>query len=85
MKAYTRPYESGDLTEAYIKAYPRLRVFGQEASIKQVREQGTEIESLQNRIRELEAEKEAESTALRQEFEDFKRMIFEEMRARRPS
>ena len=48
MAAHTRPYESGELTEAYIKGYPRLRVFGQEASAQQVKEQA-------DRIAELEA------------------------------
>jgi integrase len=79
MGPYSLPEETGELFQAYVRAYPKLRIFGEQASTQKLEEQATEIEKLRNRIRELEAEKESEAMALRQEFEDFKRMIFEKL------
>ena len=62
MEAYTRPYETGDLTKAYIQAYPKLRIFG--GSNYRIEEQGEEIERLQARIRELETELDKRDSAL---------------------
>ncbi len=56
MAAHTRPYERGELTEAYVEAYPRLQVFGSEVSVQQVKEQASEIEKLRQENEELREE-----------------------------
>lgn len=56
---YSRPEESGDLTEAYIKAYDALRVFDGGVDAEKLEEQAEEIEKL----REV-------NEALRQKLED---------------
>jgi len=52
MGPYSHPEETGELTPAYINAYPKLRVFGEEVSAQK-------IEELKEKIRQMEEEKES--------------------------
>ena len=68
MAPYTNPQDDGSLTEAYIRAYPRLRIFGEEVSAQKIEDQAAEIEALRRQVeeervvnrRELEAQVEKE-------------------------
>ncbi len=47
MGPYSKPEETGKLTEAYVQAYPKLRIFGEQASATQVKEQADKIAELE--------------------------------------
>jgi len=51
---YSKPEESGKLTEAYINAYPKLRVFGEDVSAQKLEAQTQKMEEQAERIKELE-------------------------------
>ena len=77
---YSQPEEvEGLLTGRYIEAYPSLRIFG-ETSSKQLKEQASEIDKLRQENERLQRELKETTFSMRQEFEDFKRMIFEELK-----
>jgi integrase len=68
MAAYTRPHETGQLTEAYIEAYPMLRIFEEQASTQKLNEQEKQIQSLKEEVEQLRSEKrEAEDITTRLE------------------
>lgn len=90
MGPYSLPQETGELLEAYVKAYPKLRLFG--PSDNKIEEQADIIKNQANRIRELEA-KLAESSIsqqslqndvdqLKQNFQNIVRML-QEMKEKR--
>ena len=77
---YSKPEESGKLTEAYVEAYDSLRVFGEQASAQVLDKQVQRIEDLEAENEKLRKELEVTKVSMRQEFEDFKRMIFEKLK-----
>jgi integrase len=52
MGPYSHPEEAGLLTETYIKAYPKLRIFREQASATQVKEQANKIADLEKLLDE---------------------------------
>lgn len=55
MGPYSHPEETGELTPAYLKAYSRLRVFGEEVTAQKMEEQAQKMGEQAERIKELEA------------------------------
>jgi len=72
MGPYSHPEEAGLLTEAYVRAYPKLRIFGEPASAQQVIEQATEIEKLRRKNEAREKRVEALEEQLQQQREVLK-------------
>ncbi len=54
MAAYSLPEETGELFEAYVKAYPKITIFGEQVSAQKLDEQAQRIADLET---QLEAER----------------------------
>jgi hypothetical protein len=60
--------ETGELFEAYVRAYPKLRIFEEQVSTQKLNEQEKEIQSLKGEVEQLRSEKrEAEDITTRLE------------------
>lgn len=68
MGPYSLPEETGELTDAYIRAYPKLRIFSDPATAEVVETQG-------DKIRELEAEVNTLKDEVRRAYSDSNRMM----------
>jgi integrase len=65
---YSLPEETGELYEAYVRAYPKLRIFEEQVSTQKLNEQEKVIQSLQSEVEQLRSEKrEAEDITTRLE------------------
>jgi len=53
MGPYSRPEESGELTQAYIKAYPKLRIFKDVLATQRIEEQAETIKKLQEELEQV--------------------------------
>ena len=56
MGPYSLPEETGELFQAYVRAYHKLRIFGEQASTQKLEEQANELEALRRKNIELEEE-----------------------------
>jgi integrase len=80
MGPYSLPEETGELFEAYVRAYTKLRIFGEQASVTQVKEQADKITELEAEVNRLRSGQNSEVAALRRDIEDLKRMFYEKLK-----
>ncbi|MBA7613068.1 Tyrosine recombinase XerC [subsurface metagenome] len=52
MGVYNLPQETGELLAAYVKAYPKLRIFGEQVSAQKIDEQAEKIKDLEAELAE---------------------------------
>jgi len=79
---YSKPEETGQLSEAYVSHYDTLRIFGVEASAQKVQEAEARIAELEAKVVKYEAERETmitreEHRQLLSVIEDMKRRMDE--------
>ena len=79
MGPYSRPEETGDLTPAYVNAYPKLRVFGEQASALRMEDQDAEIEALRRQVESGQTEIDDYKEELRRELDDYKKELKQEL------
>jgi len=72
MGPYSRPEESGELTKAYIKAYPKLRIFKDEVATQQIEKQAETIKELQEELARVRNGQHSEVESLRHELTTIK-------------
>jgi len=77
MGPYSRPEETGDLTPAYVNAYPKLRVFGEQASVQKIEDQAAEIATLR---REVEKKRVVSQQELKNIKEELRKELIEVMK-----
>ncbi len=72
MGPYSLPEETGELFAAYVRAYPKLRIFGETASVQVVKEQENQIELLRAEVARLKSGGDNELSIIRKELDEMK-------------
>ena len=75
MKPYTNPQDDGSLTEAYLGAYVKLRIFGEGVSAQKIDDQALEIERLKGEVQQLRNGPNPDVEALRGEVSELREML----------